>query len=266
MTTAGCRVPDDPLKDMLDAAASAVEDDLPRYRRILSAATRQVEPIHFQPVYGDFFWHCATTIPGWLPRVVVACAQTENSGSGALLEIWAQVDFAQEAECGLLDHAKDEARHSFMFLDLAQSVFGHCYQDQDLDSVRESLIKFSDRQLIKSENRINEIMLLDYLIQLNIVESRTRTHLSFLSPAYYGLAKSNQKLHVERLLNVLHGDEGKHIGYTAKLIDSMVDDRNIDQVTGVFACRLGDYNQHTLDHCDDAKNDYGQGRFPAFFD
>lgn len=154
-----------------------------------------------------------------------------------------------------------------MFLDLARTLFGGSYPEAYLDRVENGLLRISphgDPQ--ESGPPIEERMLLDYLIQLNIVETRTRLHLSFLAPAYYSLAGGNKKNHVGRILSVLFNDEGSHIGYTARLIDEIVGAEDVERVAGIYACRLSDYNQHTIEHCDNAKTDYGQGRFPALFD
>jgi len=110
-------------------------------------------------------------------------------------------------------------------------------------------------------------MLIDYMMQLNIVEMRTLHHLKIMAPMYYELCPTENREKVRRILESLERDESRHIAYTAEIIDEWYEKENDDigRLTDVFICRLVGYNQHTLDHCDDAKNDYGQGRYLSLF-
>jgi len=251
--------------EVLQALQERNADELSRFSEVLLDATSEVQPVWFSKPYDDFFWHCATTIPNWLPRVVAACATTEGSGAHALLKIWSGVDFHREAEDGILRHAKDEATHAQLFVQLARLAFEQNFESDYLDTVQQSLCPITELDIVKSDRRVAEQMLIDYLIQLNIVEIRTRHHLRLLAPMYYSLAPACNKGRVERILNGLARDETSHIGYTAKLIDDWANDCNMERLKSLYKCRLHDYNQHTLEHCDVAKHDYGQGRFAALF-
>jgi hypothetical protein len=197
--------------------------------------------------------------------VVAACATTENSGAHSLLSIWSGVDYHQEAEDGLIKHAKDEAGHARLFVQLARLCFPANFAPGSLDTLERGLVPIRRDELKKSNCQVPPALLIDYIMQLNIVEIRTRLHLQLLAPMYHALAPAENRSRVEKILNGLARDETSHVSYTAKLIDEWARDEDIERLTGIYVCRLQDYNQHTLDHCDAAKHDYGQGRFPALF-
>src|ERR687892_643168 len=46
-----------------------------------------------RPQYHEFFWHCASTVPGWLAAIIFANARVESEGSAKLLRIWRGVDY-----------------------------------------------------------------------------------------------------------------------------------------------------------------------------
>jgi hypothetical protein len=254
-----------PIDEVLGAIRDRTGEDLPRYSQIFRKAADSVAPVHFRKEYDQFFWHCATTIPNWLPRVVAACASTESNGAHSLLDIWKKVNFHKEAEQGLLRHAKDEAGHARLFVKLASLAFEENFAPSSLEALRNSLIPLDKDEIAKSSNIIEERMLIDYLIQLNIVEIRTRHHLHLLAPMYYSLTPTPNKHKTEKILIGLQRDELSHITYTAKLIDDWMQDNDVEKYKSIYMCRLQNYNEHTLEHCDVAKFDYGQGRFPALF-
>jgi len=259
-----CVVPADPINDFLEAARSRSNSDLSAYTDVVKEAMGDVPPVFFRPSYGDFFSHCATTIRGWMPRVVVACAQTENSGSKALFSIWQRTKH-QEASVGLLRHARDEERHSHLFLELAEAAFGKFFLDGFLSEIKSAFSTIGRDIQKATADFIDEPMLFDCLMQLNIVEVRTRLHLQFLAPAYYALTPPEKKSRVGNILTALASDEDRHITYTAELLDNWIREGNASRAAALYACRLQDYNRHTLEHCDSAKHDYGQGKFPALF-
>lgn len=251
--------------EVLHTVQSRLDDECPKYAEIIRAATTLAPPVFFASTYEDFFWHCASSIPNWLPNVVAACATTEASGAHSLLKIWRSVDFFREAEDGLLRHARDEAGHARLFVKLARLAFNDNFAPGELDKLERSLHPIERVELKKSEECISERMLLDYMMQLNIVEIRTRHHLHLLAPMYFSLTPDQNRHQVERILNGLAVDETSHVTYTAKIINDLVSEENMKWAVGIFACRLEDYNQHTLDHCDYKKYNYGQGEFPALF-
>jgi len=252
-------------KEALESVQHALQDDCPKYGAIFARSLEMIDPVFFSDEYEEFFWHCSTTIPNWLPRVLSVCATTEGNGAHGLLDIWRSVDFFEEAEDGLLAHDKDEAGHARLFIQLAKLVYPDNYAEGVIDGLAGSLRPVTREDQVKSGKCIDARMLLDYLVQLNIVEMRTRIHLHFLAPNYYNMAPACSQPKVERILNSLDADETRHMCYTARLIEQMVDKCEIERMAGIYACRLGDYHRHSLDHCNSAINDYGQGHFAKLF-
>lgn len=255
------------VSEIAGAAEGRAGRALPVYRCIFETCTRNFQPAFFSTDYGNFFWHCATTIPNWLPRVVLACAQSEGHGAHELLKIASQVHTHEKAATALIRHAKDEAGHSKLFLKLAEYCFPNSYAPGAVSAVRRSIAPIDAHGLQKSRRRISKRMLLDYLMQLNIVEIRTRLHLHLLAPMYFQLCPDEKKPLTEKILNALAFDETSHVAYTAEFINDWIDQErdDLDRMVGVFACRLEGYHEHTLEHSDPNLNDYGQGHFAALF-
>ena len=250
--------------EILNAVGAVLGQDCPRYAEVFTRAIRRTPPIFFRQKYSDFFWHCIKTIPGWLPRVVLSCATTESSGAHALLDIWSRVNYHAEAEAGLARHARDESRHARMFIELARLCFPRSYEAGVLETTEGCLAPIVVLGAKREDCLIPEDVLIDYLLQLNIVEMRTRIHLHLLAPAYYALAPQDAKPRVERLLQALARDEIGHVAYTAQLLDTWIASSAVDRdtITELYALRMADYNEHTVDHCDSSVHDYGQGVLP----
>lgn len=82
-------------------------DDLSRYTVLMKDAFKHVEPVFTKSKYLDFFWHCASTVPGWIAEVVLANADAESQGSKKLLDLWKSTTIDKEIEDSILFHAKD---------------------------------------------------------------------------------------------------------------------------------------------------------------
>lgn len=241
-------------------------EELPFYSALFKRAVSEVPPVFLTREYESFFWECAASIPNWLPRVVAACAVTEGRGAHSLLEVWSRVHGHQMAEDGLLSHAKDEAAHARLFLKLARLAFEDNYAVGNLDDVESSLQPIRKTDIVKSDrDAVSDRMLVDYMMQLNIVEIRTRKNLLMMAPMYYQLTPKENRSQVERILQSLEQDEMSHISYTARVIESSASQKNVDRLGCVYMCRMQNYNDHTIEHCDATKYDYGQGKIPMLF-
>lgn len=250
-------------QETLDSLNGVCPVGLDRFDQIYTRALKKMgSPVFFEPRYENHMWECASNIPNWLPRVLTACATTESSGSRALLDIWKRVQGHKKAEEGLLRHARDEAGHAQFFVRLAHLVFPESYDQGYLSEVQNCLHNMKKSDLSKSDkNIVSDRLLIDYLIQLNIVEMRTRFHLLKLAPMFFSLADQSAKPKVENYLNLLARDELHHISYTAELIDEWAKDDDIDRLVDVYACRLQCYHQHTLDQVEEMKKAF-PGTFP----
>jgi hypothetical protein len=129
------------LQKTLDLVREHTGSDLPHYTDCVVAAFEEVDPLFMRDKYLEFFWHCATTVPGWLAQVILGNAQTESDGSAKLLDLWQSVSFNLEVEDKVLFHATDEARHSRLFVKLAEMVFPGMFVGDILHRMRASLTK-----------------------------------------------------------------------------------------------------------------------------
>src|SRR5688572_32970150 len=86
--------------------------DIDRFTDIVKESFEKIQPVFIKPKYVDFFWHCASTVPGWIGEVVLANADAESQGSKKLLDLWKSTKVNKEIEDSILFHARDESRHS----------------------------------------------------------------------------------------------------------------------------------------------------------
>jgi hypothetical protein len=145
-------------------------------------------------------------------------------------------------------------------------AFKDSYSTGNLDDLEASLQPIKDVNIVKSnQNIVSDRMLVDYMMQLNIVEMRTRKNLLMMAPMYYQLTPKENQSSVERILKSLERDEMSHISYTARVIESYASQKTVDSFGCIYMCRMQNYNDHTIEHCDASKHDYGQGRIPMLF-
>jgi hypothetical protein len=253
-------------EDVLAAVREYVDHDLPLYTECLRAAFREVEPIFARKRYSEFFWHCASTVPGWLPEVVLANAEVESAGSAKLLSLWQGVDYNTEVEAAVLGHAEDESRHSRVFLKLARHAFPRTIDTSLVEEMARTLPDVRGKQHVKSPTRINEVTLIDHLVQMNIGEIRTRLHMHLLAPTVAAFTPEETKPKVELILTSLVRDEVRHIGYTARLMEVWANSGAATLVRTLYAQRLRDFDVITFEQTAPAVRSYGQGRFPTLLE
>jgi hypothetical protein len=236
--------------------------DLPHYSRIVLEAFSEVEPVFLKKRYKDFFWHCASSVPGWLAQVVLGNAQAESDGSSKLLELWRSVDYNRGVEDKVLFHATDEARHSRLFLKLADTVFPDMFTGGFLSQVRRSLTKIERDRLTKNQNAIDEAELIDHLVQMNMGEIRTRIHMEFLAPVMNAFSPVERRETLHSTLNGLAHDEIVHIGYIAGILEEwcMVGDTKL--IADTYTRRLNDFHKFTVNQTEPAVKAFGFGEYP----
>jgi hypothetical protein len=249
-------------QDVLSAIRGHLDDDVPLYTDSLTGAFAASEPVFTRKRYADFFWHCASTVPGWLAQVMLANAIKESDGAAQLLLLWKVVHSYKDAEEQILAHAKDEARHSRLFVHLAQLAFPGMLHPYRMDEVRSSLTVIEEKDCQKADREIREDVLMDHLVQMNIGEIRTRIHMHLLAPVVHALAPEENKTAVRRILEGLAHDEVRHIAYTAKLMETWARNGASKAIEALYQHRLWDFNVITVQETESAIRTYGQGRFP----
>ncbi|PGU19085.1 hypothetical protein [Bacillus thuringiensis] len=254
----------DHIEDVLLAIRNYLGEDLSYYTDSLINAFEKSDPVFIRKNYSEFFWHCASTVPGWLPRVVLANSTAESEGSSKLLSLWKTVNYNTEVEERVLYHAKDESRHSRIFLRLVQLAFPHSIDSSEIKKLDEKLTDIRNKKHEKVDYKIPEELLIDHLVQMNIGEIRTRLHMQLLAPVIHAFAPTENKLRVRRILEGLVLDEVNHIGYTAKLMESWAASGKVHRelIFNLYQRRLEDFNLVTIQETESAIHSFGQGRFP----
>ncbi len=255
--------PANEAEDVLAAIRMYADHDLPHYTDCLRRAFAEVEPVFARERYSEFFWHCAGTVPGWLAEVVCANARVESEGSAKLLELWRGVDYNEEVGRAVFDHAEDESRHSRVFLKLARHAFPAAVSPEVVGEMDSTLPDVRRKPHERGATRIPEGVLIDHLVQINIGEIRTRLHMHLLGPAIAAFAPEGApRAKVERIVTSLVRDEVRHIGYTARLMETWIESGAGSHVTDLYSRRLHEFDALTVEQTEPAVKSFGQGRFP----
>jgi hypothetical protein len=254
--------PEDYLDTMLDVVREYVDDDLPHYSDALRAAFDDVQPVFARPRYAEFFWHCATAVPGYAASVVLANGPAEAEGSEKLFALWQGVDYDERAEQQILEHARDESRHSHLFVRLTETSFPGFLPLATSRRFEERLPDVRRRPLSKSAETVHEGDLIDHLVQMNIGEIRTRLHMHLFAPIVFGMTPADKRKTARRILEGLVRDEVKHIGYTARLMEGWARDGAADRIRRLYAGRLRTFNGITVRQTESAVRAHGRGEFP----
>ena len=251
------------LSNVLDAVRERAGDDCSAYTDLLTGAANAVDPLFFRREYREFFLNCGLTVPGWMPRVLMGCSASESRGSRNLFEIWKAVDYYQEAELGILEHSRDEARHARMFLRVLREVYPQAYTRDVVGRCQESLYTVRTVELAKALEKLPEEYLRDYMLQINFTEIRTRIHLRILAPVYFNSSRAGAQDEIAELAYRFEEDELSHISYTAKLIDKWARENDLRSLAKE---RLHAYNLHTIEHTKRASENFCKGRMPGGLD
>jgi hypothetical protein len=242
------------------------DNDLSQFTGILKESFKSVQPVFTKQKYVDFFWQCASTVPGWIEQVVLANADAESEGSKKLLELWKSTTVNKEIEDSILFHARDESRHSHLFVKLVSMAFPNTYSKEDLKNQKNSLTKIKPADLQKNNEIVSDNILLDHLIQMNMGEIRTLVHMHFLGPVIYSMTPKESQDKVATILQGLAKDEVVHIGYTSKLIEDWCSDGNYELAKSLYRERLYDFHKLTVEQTEDTIKQYGQNRYPMLLE
>jgi hypothetical protein len=256
----------DHVNDLLSEVRLYSDADLPHYSDCINRAFDAVAPVFTKKRYSDFFFHCASIVPGWLARVVIANADAESHGSEKLHYLWRGAVGNQKVSTDVLEHAKDEAGHSRIFVSLVQEIFPNAYGEAALADKRKSLFRIDKAALEADRFRLAEDQLIDHLVQMNMGEIRTRIHMQLLSPVLFAFTPSNAREHVSNTLHRLVTDEVRHINYTARFIEAWCENGDRTRIRDLYTCRLRDFHKVTIEQTQAAVHAYGQGIFPEILE
>jgi hypothetical protein len=250
------------VEELLESVRDAVDRDLPFYSAMVRNAVLHIDPVFYRPRYTEFFWHCAATVRGWLPSVLIANAGAEAAGSEKLWKLWQAVDYNGEVEHDLIRHAYDESRHSRLFVKLVGRAFPSALSQQDLSALATSLPDVRKRTKTKTSPSVAEALLIDHLLQMNVGEIRTRVHMQLIGPAIFAFAPGDGRDWVEGTIFGLLADEVRHIAYTASLLEDWAIEGAGAEMASLFEERLSDFSRITVEQTEAAVRAYGQAQFP----
>ena len=256
----------DHVCDLLEEVRLFSDADLPFYSDCISRGFENVAPVFTKKLYSDFFFHCASIVPGWLARVVLANADAESQGSEKLHYLWRGALANNKISTDVLEHAKDEAGHSRIFVSLVHQVFPSAYSDEALLKKRKSLFRIDKASLEIDRFCLPEDELIDHLVQMNMGEIRTRIHMQLLSPVLFAFTPTANREYVSDVLHRLVTDEVRHINYTAQFIEAWCQDGDKARICDLYTHRLRDFHELTINQTRSAVHAYGQGRFPEILE
>lgn len=248
------------ISDALDSVRSEVNSDLPFYSRALESAFRDAAPVFVRQEYADFFWNCATTIPGWAQTIFVQSAAAESIGSKTLYEYFQSVRNFSAAEDGLLRHSRDEARHSRIFLNLVELTFPSFLPAEEATKIRQSLFTPPTKHE-KSQINLPTPILLNYLALINQAEIRTLINLHLIAPIFYTLAPAEHRDRVADLLQSLQKDEVAHISYTARIIDDAARSGDEAFVFSMYQRNMEEFGEYSQKGLEEAIKKHGGSDF-----
>jgi hypothetical protein len=250
------------VEEILNQLRGFSDSELTNYSSIVRMSCRSTDPVFFKPRYADFFWKCASTVPGWIADVVLANSEAESQGSAKLLSLWQLTQINKGIEDQILFHAKDEARHSRLFIKLVQLAFPNLKSSAEVNDIKAGLIKIKSSDLKKKADLVTDDLLFDNLIQMNMGEIRTLIHMHFLGPVIYNMSPKENKDQVASILQGLANDEVVHIGYTAKLIEEWCTDNNYDIAEQLYSQRMEDFHAITIAQTEATLEKFGANEYP----
>lgn len=253
--------PRDHCDDLLDGMRPYLDEDLPYFTDAVRHAFKDT-PIFARRRYAEFFWQCASTVPGWLAQNVLTNAGIESDGSAKLLLLWKGLRYDRDLENGVLEHARDESRHSRLFLQIARRAFPHTIDLAAISELDRRLPDIRRQKHEKDMETIPEDVLMDHLVQMNIAEIRTRYHMFLMAPVICAYSPQEARATLQKILQTLAQDELRHISYTAKLLERWARSGDAKYIRELYSDRMHDFNYYTARQTEWAIQQYGDGRFP----
>jgi hypothetical protein len=217
-------------------------EDVGSYLMYLEAAVASEPPPFFAAEYGESF-RAQVGNPVWVIQSLISNAIKEGEGSRDLALI-ADSCASAGLYSDLAEHVTDEAKHCRMYVSLIDTVFPTAVPDH----VREAIVsKYPPARYSRQPGtQIGDWKLLDYLIQINLGEIRTRLHQKLMEPVLEAYCPDDNKDRLCSTLCALASDECCHIRYTASRIGALAREfRSID-VQALFSRRVEEFNLYTL--------------------
>jgi hypothetical protein len=226
----------------------------PHYRDALISACRKAPPPFGTKTYEKVYRDVARE-PSWMALSLIQNAQGEGEGSRHLWDLAASTPDVHVA-AQVKAHAIDESRHAKAYV----AMLGLTFPDIAEDELHAQLAALSPGYSQRSRFEAHEgspyasAVTLDDLIQMNIAEIRTLVHHLIQRPMLLAYCAPEKRDRLGRLHDRLQLDEGRHIGYTAALIEEYANKGKAHVVKRLMQERMSDFNTIT-------NEDLGRGAF-----
>lgn len=260
------KIQDRNLDDVLVHVRARFNNDLPHFTDCIRGAFASVDAVFWRDRYLEFYWRCVTTVPSYIQQVVAANAEAESAGAAGLFELWTTVRDSPKVEEGVEKHFRDESRHARLFVHLTELAFPGFVVANEAEAWKLRLFDATRATYVKADAAASTPVILDNLVQMNIGEIRTRAHMFMIGPVLTAFAPDENKERVDGILSGLVYDEVSHIGYTACLMEEWCRDGHKSLVQQLYARRLRDFNQYTIEQTRQSIDAFGEGKFPDLFE
>lgn len=220
--------------------------DIPYYLDAFAAACEAEPPPYGEKEYGDIFRESALD-PHWMAQTLARAAEGEGDGARRLWSLAACTPDKSVAD-QVKQHAIDESRHSRWYVAMLDIVFPNAVAESDRHILESFSPGYSNDMLPEAidGSPFAHAITLDELIQMNIAEIRTCVVHRLQTPVLLNYCEPERRTRLQPLLSSLLHDEKKHVGYTARLIDSYARNGHHDEVRELSIARMRDFNQITL--------------------
>jgi len=226
----------------------------PNYRDALITACRKAPPPFGTKAYGKIYRDVARD-PNWMAISLIQNAQGEGEGSQHLWDLAASTPDVRVA-AQVKQHAIDESRHAKAYVAMLDLTFPEI-ADNDFRAQLASLSPgYNQRSRFEAleGSPYASAVTLDDLIQMNIAEIRTLVHHILQRPMLLRYCAPERRHRLALLHDRLQLDEGRHIGYTARLIEQFANRGKASAVKRLMQERLSEFNAIT-------NEDLGRGAF-----
>lgn len=223
--------------------------DSPLYDAILENAVLLAPPPFAENQFGRRYFELARN-SDWFANSLVANAALEGYGATQIWKFSNRVA-SDEYAAAVRQHARDESRHSTLFIAMLRMVFPGATIDEDTETALAGMQpRFALKEPPVAKRPEAELMsgdlLLDELIQVHITEIRALVLQYLLRSALLAYARPPHDHRLERMSARLIRDESRHIGYTARIFEKEAREGSREFLFDAFHSRLRDFNDLTM--------------------
>lgn len=218
----------------------------PNYLGALQIALRD-DPPYGGRAYCDAY-RAASKDRRWMVASLLTNAQGEGEGATRL---WSMAACAADAEIRelLKQHAVDESGHALFYLSFVDLALPGSISPEFRAELRQLSPGYSMAHdlFVVEDSPYGRPPTIDDFIQVNIAEIRTTIHHLLQRRALVAHADPEVHPRLMKTLNRLLHDELRHVGYTARLIETLSAAVSQDRLVRLFCKRFSEFNELTVE-------------------